>query len=110
MLLGDVLLAFQWLGPLFIYSDCCANRIGKVGERGVLSNWHALEWAICGLMLGPLGLLVYLVRRRALISEAKQHPIVVSAFHKYGVLLLILLVAAPYKRLIELIELVGLLR
>lgn len=88
----SLLTLFLLSAPIFVYLDATAHNVGKpVGtKRGFLVNWHAGEWAICCMCLGPIGLAAYLFNRRLLITKGLESPVSLSYVHRACVLSLLL--------------------
>jgi hypothetical protein len=60
---------------LFVYLDATSNRIGKVPGAGGLFNMSAGGWAVATLLIWLVAFPAYLIKRRALISQAAKCPI-----------------------------------
>jgi hypothetical protein len=84
-----VFLAIQVVAPTAVYLDATSQFIGKVADekRGFLKNWKPADWAICCLMLGPFGLVAYIVKRKALIAQSKIYPVYVGRNERLSVAL-----------------------
>lgn len=63
---------------LWVYVDATNNKIGKVPEAKGMFNMPAGAWSIVTLLLWIVGFPAYLIKRRALIARAKEHPVEVS--------------------------------
>lgn len=63
---------------LWVYWDATSHGIGRV--RGVVSvfNMSAGAWASAALLLWIVAFPAYLLRRRALLREAQEHPVKVT--------------------------------
>lgn len=60
---------------LFVYLDASANRIGKVSNQVGMFNMSAGAWALATLFLWAVAFPAYVLKRGALIAQAKANPV-----------------------------------
>lgn len=75
-----ILISAQW-----VYSDAKKHKIGKIPEKKGLLNMSAGSMAGATLLLWLPTFPLYLYKRKALIEQAKEHPIEPSGKIVYGV-------------------------
>lgn len=87
-----------WLIPAGVYIDATNNNIGRAsGERrGFLQGWHAGEWGLCCIGMGPVGLILYITKRAELVRTANVRAVNIRYRHRMIVVALLLLAALPY--------------
>lgn len=69
---------FCGASAVWVYWDATRHKIGKVkGQKGFF-NISAGAWGIVTFALWIVAFPAYLLKRRALIEQAKQHPVEVS--------------------------------
>jgi len=73
-----VIVAIVVVSAIWVYIDATNNKVGKVPGKGGMFNMSAGGWASVTLLLWIIGFPAYLLKRSALIAQAKTTPVEVS--------------------------------
>ncbi len=78
VILNLAIIAVIALTPIWVYLDATKHKIGKVEGISGLTNNSAGVWGIVTLGLWIVTFPLYLIKRKALIERAQEHPVEVK--------------------------------
>lgn len=85
--------------PVIVYLDAASHGIGKHKSGSRYLNMSAGAWAAAVILLGSIGLFIYLLKRRSLIQAAHSDNVLLGVSHRATVALLVLIFSGAFHSL-----------